>query len=80
MPKTKENPVEIDDTLEDELDDIGIDDEDFGFVISPDGELKAVFLPDAGVTVIPKTVQKILKIFKIDDISQIELTTSETLH
>jgi len=53
---------------------IDIDDEDYGFLIDRDGNLKTMFLPHdiASDTEIPATVRKIMKIFKIQDIEQID--------
>jgi hypothetical protein len=51
-------------------DDIG--DDDYGFVFGPDGELKSVFLPSGIVMEPPKKIKKILKMFGIKDIDDIE--------
>lgn len=52
--------------------------EDYAFIIGPDGELKSVFLPDELPFNPPKNIAKILKVFGIADISDIDGT--ETLH
>jgi S-adenosylmethionine hydrolase len=65
--------LEIDDVYDDE-----ISDEDYGFIVGPDGELKSVFLPDNGVFKPPKQIQKILKIFGITDVDNI--SGSATIH
>lgn len=55
-----------------------ISDDDYGFIIGADGELKSVFLPDNLPFAPPKNIIKILKIFGIFDIHDVEGT--ETLH
>ena len=75
----KKSKKEIEQAIEDIVEDLDIDDEDYGFVIGPDGTLKMVFMPDAGVgDVVPASVKKILKIFKIHDATQLE--TNGKLH
>ena len=49
-----------------------IADEDYGFIIGPDGELKSVFVPDIPPFETPENVLKILNLFGIGDISEIE--------
>lgn len=58
--------------------DTEISDEDYGFILGPDGKLKSVFLPENLPFKAPKNITKILKIFGINDISDIDGT--ETLH
>jgi len=55
-----------------------ISDDDYGFIFGPDGELKSVFLPDAVPFKTPKNIAKILKIFGINDLENID--TVQTLH
>lgn len=57
-----------------EEDDYGseISNDDYGFVLGPDGELKSVFLPDHVPFKTPKNVNKILKMFGIYDISNVD--------
>jgi hypothetical protein len=55
-----------------------LSDEDYGFVLGPDGELKSVFLPENAPFKSPKNVEKILRIFGIYDIENI--SKEETLH
>jgi hypothetical protein len=43
-------------------------DDDYGFVVGADGELKSVFVPDVGDNSIPENVLNILKLFGINDI------------
>lgn len=49
---------------EDFDDDLG--DDDFGFIIGPNGELKSIIFPDHPIPNPPDAIRKILKIFKID--------------
>jgi hypothetical protein len=72
--------VEIEDGLDDELGyGIDIEDGDYGFVIGPDGKLKSVFLPETFELDPPREIQKILKIFGIKDVYQID-AEGHTLH
>jgi hypothetical protein len=67
--------------LEDGLYDSEIEDEDYGFVFGPDGELKSVFLPASLPFKTPKNIAKILKMFGITDPAQIAGDdTNTTLH
>ena len=63
--------------VEDGLYDSDIGDEDYGFILGPDGELKSLFLPDVLPFKQPKNVAKILKMFGIRDPEQIG---NDTLH
>lgn len=58
-------------------DDQDIGDEDYGFILGPDGELKSVFLPDVIPFKTPKKIQKIFRMFGITDTEQIN---NPTLH
>lgn len=51
--------------------DLNIDNTDYGFIVSADGELKTFFCPDTVDGYPPKAVQKIFKIFKINDLREI---------
>lgn len=53
-------------------------DDDYAFIIGADGELKSVILPENAVFAAPKKVQKILKMFGINDIDDID--NDATLH
>jgi hypothetical protein len=55
-----------------ELYDSDINDDDYVFVLGPDGELKQVMLPDDVPFKAPKNVAKILKLFNIPDISNLD--------
>jgi hypothetical protein len=57
--------------------DTEIGDEDYGFIVGPDGELKSVFLPDHVPFKQPKNIKKIFKMFGIDDADQLD---DPTLH
>lgn len=71
---TQEQDLDVQDIF-----DTDIDDDDFGFIVGPDGELKSVFLPDNLPFKTPKNVSKILKLFGIADPAQLE-SGSDTLH
>lgn len=45
--------------------------DDFGFIISPDGELKSVMFPDKLMDDPPAEILEILKIFGIKDFNEI---------
>lgn len=64
------------DISDDDYDEIS--DEDYGFVIGPDGELKSVFLPVVYDPDVPENVRKIFKILGINDIDN--LNGGGTLH
>jgi hypothetical protein len=63
--------------VEDGLYDSDIGDEDYGFILGPDGELKSLFLPDVLPFKQPKNVAKIFKMFGIRDPEQLD---NDTLH
>jgi hypothetical protein len=62
---------------EDYEDDEDFTDEDYGFILGPDGELKSLMIPEDLMENPPKNVLKILKILGIKDIHDIE---PKTLH
>jgi len=62
----------------DEAYDADIADDDYVFVIGPNGELKQVILPDDLPFESPKNVSKILKMFKIWDIELLD--GNDTIH
>jgi hypothetical protein len=66
--------------LELEIDELDaeIADDDYGFILGPDGELKSVFLPDVIPFKTPKNVAKILKMFGITDVGNVN--SMATLH
>jgi hypothetical protein len=66
-------------TLEQEVDisevfDTEITDEDYGFVVGPDGELKSIFIPEHLPFKTNKKLQKLFKIFGITDPAQLDST------
>lgn len=70
-------------TAEEEFDvndiyDTEIGDEDYGFILGPDGELKSVFTPEKPPFTTPESVLKILSMFGITDIGSME--DGPTLH
>lgn len=65
-------------TIQENLPDIDLQDEDYCFVIGPDGKLKSVFLPLENAFIPPKNIQKILKMYGITDIDN--LGGDATLH
>lgn len=62
--------------VDDDVEDDDFEDGDFGFIISPNGELKTMMLPEL-MEDPPLEVRRILKIFGIKNIHQIE---PRTLH
>ncbi len=62
------------------LDELGIEDGDYGFIVGPNGELKHLFTPEGFAIYPPKTVQRILKIFGIKDINAVGFDDSDTIH
>jgi hypothetical protein len=68
---------------EDELlaEQLEIDGEDYGFIISADGELKHLFTPDEFYLDPPPLVKKILKLLGIKDINNVAIDdASDTIH
>lgn len=55
-----------------------ISDEDFGFILDREGNLKSVFLPD-NTDEIPDKVLEILELFEIDSIDKL-ITPTVTVH
>jgi hypothetical protein len=58
-------------------DDDDFNDEDYGFIIGPDGSLKSVMMPEHLMEDPPAEIIKILKIFGIKDIHNLG---NDTLH
>ena len=74
MTKIKENIVE--EIVEEvEVDDFNND--DYGFILGPDGELKSIMYPEELMENPPTKLRKILKILGITDLHQLE---PRTLH
>ena len=55
-----------------------IDDDDYVFVVGSDGELKQVLLPENVPFKAPKNINKILRIFGVHDVSNID--KDSTMH
>ncbi len=68
----QEQEFTVDDVFNEE-----ITEDDYGFIVGPDGKLKAVFLPDNAPFKTHRTIQRICKIFGITDPAQLE---NATLH
>ena len=64
-----ENESEIIDLYDEE-----ITDEDYGFVLGPDGELKSVFVPE-DYSEMPKKIKAIFKVLGITDPENIHVHT-----
>ena len=71
--KIKAAPAEKDSEIID-LYDEEITDEDYGFVLGPDGELKSVFVPE-DYTEMPKKIKAIFKVLGITDPENIHVHT-----
>lgn len=75
-----QNYTAHDDQLDDGVvEDLDIDNTDYGFIVTADGQLKVFFCPDNLDGWPPKEVQRIFKIFKITDLSEV-LPRSGLLH
>ena len=60
-----------------EVDEDGEDQDDFTFILGPDGSLKHMLIPEHALNDLPSEVQLILEMFGIDDITEIK---NRTLH
>lgn len=62
-----------------EIEEIEVEEEwedgDYGFIIGPDGELKSMMFPEELMEDPPPEIKKILKIFGIKNIHQVEPRT-----
>ena len=63
-----QKPLELPESDIDDIDDIS--DDDYGFILDRDGNLKSVFLPD-NTDDIPDKVLEILELFEIDSIESL---------
>lgn len=63
----------------DELNEFNIDENDFGFLIDGEGNLKTVFGPDDLFGEPPEAVQKILDMFGVSS-AELALRSGTTLH
>jgi hypothetical protein len=70
--------IQVDTTDAEVINELDWGDDDYAFIIGADGELKSVILPENAVFVPPKKVMKILKMFGINDIDDID--NDATLH
>jgi hypothetical protein len=50
-----------------------ISNEDYGFILDSNGELKSIFLPENVPFRAPKNVNKILKMFGIPDVDNVDI-------
>jgi hypothetical protein len=75
MSKVTEN-LDYDD--QDDMYDTEIADDDYGFIFDSNGDIKSVFLPDHIPSQLPEKIQKLLELFGINDIDNID--GSQTLH
>jgi len=55
-----------------------ISDDDYGFIVGPDGELKSIFLPTVVPFNPPKKLAKLLKALGVTDLGNVE--GNETIH
>jgi hypothetical protein len=62
----------IDEFSEEEYNSQEITNEDYGFILDGNGDLKSVFLPDNVPFRAPKNVNKILKIFGVVDVQRFD--------
>jgi hypothetical protein len=76
MPIDKEKELEVTEEFSND-DYYEYDDQDYGFIISPDGELKSIMFPEDLMENPPTEIKKILKIFGIKNINDL---TPKTLH
>lgn len=75
MPIDKEKQELIEEVNDEEFEEY--DERDFGFIISPEGDLKSIMFPENLMEDPPKEIKKILKIFGIKDLHDI---TPKSLH
>lgn len=76
MSDSKKQEIEYDEALTDD-DEEDFEEGDFGFIIGANGELKSMMLPEELMEDPPLEIKRILKIFGIKNIHQIE---PRTLH
>jgi hypothetical protein len=80
MPKPT-HPQQEQDLVEDTLENLEIESDDYGFVIGADGEIKAIFTPEGFYLDPPLVIKKILKVLGIKDINQLHsMDGNDTLH
>lgn len=76
MPK---QPQQEEQSIE-EFDDLEIADNDYGFVITADGELKHLFTPNEFFLDPPPVVRAILELLGIEDVNAIAFDGDDTVH
>lgn len=76
------NKIQKDQLPEEELEALEdfADENDYGFIIGPDGELKHMFTPNEFHLDPPPVVKKILKLLGIKDINMLDFDTDGTIH
>jgi hypothetical protein len=76
------NKVQKDQLPEEELEALEefADENDYGFIIGPDGELKHMFTPNEFHLDPPPVVKKIFKLLGIKDINMLDFDTDGTIH
>lgn len=74
---TKQQDGQIED-MSDILSEDMFCDEDYVFVLGPDGQLKTAMIPDETPFEIPESVNKILNLFGISDVDM--LAGNDTIH
>ena len=76
------NKVQKDQLPEEELEALEefADENDYGFIIGPDGELKHMFTPNEFHLEPPPVVKKILKLLGIKDINMLDFDTDGNIH
>lgn len=72
-----QNPTLEVEQLEEDYEDEEFTQDDFGFIIGPDGELKSVMYPEHLMEDPPEEIKMILQVFGIDSIDTLE---NRTLH
>lgn len=76
--KIQENPTPEQEETE-TLDDL-VGENDYGFIIGPDGEIKHILTPNEFHLEPPPVVKKILKLLGIKDINMLDFDTDGTMH
>jgi hypothetical protein len=80
MSKNSQVVTEVEEE-EPAVEEMELDSQDYGFIISADGELKHLFTPDEFYLDPPPLVKKILKLLGIKDINTVATDDcSDTLH
>lgn len=76
------NKIQKDQLPEEEIEAIEdlADENDYGFIIGADGELKHIFTPNEFQLNPPPVVKKILKVLGIKDINMLDFDTDGTIH